>query len=135
MTTGTIGQGPPMTVPGTTTQVIFNDAGVLVGDTGFTYNKATDLPTFAGLAGTGTRFVGASAAGALVAGAALATPAMDFITATAISGSSSSTNGCFTSAYRNYVLLWNLDVVNTVNVGIFLRLRAEGVDNTTALYQ
>jgi hypothetical protein len=36
------------TVPGATTQVIFNDAGVLAGDAGLTYNKTTDALTVVG---------------------------------------------------------------------------------------
>jgi hypothetical protein len=62
--TGPAGSGSG-TVPGATTQVIFNDAGALGADAGFTYNKATDLITLAGLAGTGTRMVTTTSAGLL----------------------------------------------------------------------
>lgn len=60
---GPTGPTGSFAVPGSTTQVIFNDAGVLAGDAGLTYNKTTDLITLAGLAGTGTRVVTATSAG------------------------------------------------------------------------
>jgi hypothetical protein len=49
-------------VPGSDTQVIFNDAGVFGGDAGLTYNKTTDTLTVAGglTVDTNTLFVDAS---------------------------------------------------------------------------
>lgn len=40
--------GPAGPVAGSTTQVIFNDAGAAAGDAGLTYNKTTDVLTLAG---------------------------------------------------------------------------------------
>jgi hypothetical protein len=42
MTTGVIGQNPVLPAPGVNKQVAFNDAGILAGDAGLTYDKATD---------------------------------------------------------------------------------------------
>jgi hypothetical protein len=47
MTTGSIGGGAAA-VPGANQQVIYNDSGVLAGDSGLTYNKATDGLTVVG---------------------------------------------------------------------------------------
>lgn len=45
---------PAAVVAGSDTQVQFNDAGVLAGDAGLTYNKTTDTLTVAGLLKTGS---------------------------------------------------------------------------------
>lgn len=50
-------------VPGSDTQVVFNDGGAFGADAGMTYNKTTDSLTLAGSLTTGS---GASTAGALV---------------------------------------------------------------------
>ena len=75
-------------------------------------------------------------------------PGMDLITPTSVAGSgvtlsggvvsfsastSISVNGCFTSAYDNYMLLFNVDTF-AASSALTFRLRASGSDNATSDY-
>ncbi len=60
-------------------------------------------------------------------------PGLVLVNTTTFSAAASvSVNNCFTSAYKNYKILWDLDP--TANVTTLLRLRASGADNTSANY-
>ncbi len=58
------------TPAGSDTQVQFNDAGILAGDSGFTWNKTSNQATITGaiLVGSGTLSVGTSGVGVIVIG-------------------------------------------------------------------
>lgn len=131
--TGPTGGGL-VTPPGANTQVIFNDGGAFGADAGFTYNKATDLFTLAGLAGAGTRLVEASSAGLL---SATHRPIGDLLSIDSFSGAAAVTidsrslggGNLFQADYDHYETLLEISsfaVAGSYN--IWCRLRAAGAD-------
>lgn len=49
--------------------------------------------------------------------------------------SSVSLNNCFTSAYQNYRVVLNVSVGSVTNADIYLRMRANGTDDTSSNYE
>lgn len=90
-TTGVIS----FTTPGSTTQVMFNDAGALAGDAGLTYNKTTDTLTVVGsvLIGTGGTLSSFSANTIRVGAADSATPTAQTVSTQNVVAGTSNTAG------------------------------------------
>lgn len=129
--------GPAFPTPGTTTQVIFNDAGAAAGDAGFTYDKTADLITLAGLAGTGSRLVNATPAGTLgtqslviterTASVAVGNQTLGNVTATCLSteivvggGFNVPQPGAWISSNHRSGNGWRIDISNATGVTVTL---------------
>jgi hypothetical protein len=58
-----------------------------------------------------------------------------YITQAAISTGSTSINNCFSSAYRNYRIVVNINSVSAASAGLYFRFRTAGTDNSSTLYK
>ncbi len=110
----TTGMTNPMT---TTGDIIYSSNGSTparlgIGSTGQVLSVAGGIPSWATPSSSGLVLLSSA-------------------TFTAVSSFSLATN-TFTSTYRNYRLLVNIDTVQTSPSGIFMRMRASGTDNTDA---
>lgn len=56
--------------------------------------------------------------------------ALTLVNTIALTGSSLSINNCFTSSYRNYLLVWRVGL-SGASTNFFMRLRASGTDSAT----
>ena len=61
-----------------------------------------------------------------------ASPGMELINSTAMSGAAVSVNGVFTAAYAHYVV--TVDAITSASAYVRMRLRVGGVDSSSALY-
>jgi hypothetical protein len=128
----TTGMTNPMTTTGDT---IYSSSGSTparlgIGSTGQVLTVAGGIPSWATAAG-GSRGLNQIIPTSVAVGSGTATVGTNgMITCTAV-GTSLSVNGCFSSTYTNYVVVY--DVVYSASYSYFdVRLRVSGTDNTTA---